>query len=92
MKPMSNIVYQIQYLLIYLYFATYRNLAAYEACKFYEGWKNAKGEAYADRWAGDLFLMPKRLKGLLQTAAGYFRLVAKPGCWDIGFRQISLNI
>ncbi|CAK0905076.1 unnamed protein product, partial [Prorocentrum cordatum] len=37
-------------------------LAAYAACKDFEGWKAARSEGFCDRWAGDLFLVPKRLK------------------------------
>eukprot|EP00927_Polykrikos_kofoidii_P030476 TRINITY_DN26197_c0_g1_i1.p1 TRINITY_DN26197_c0_g1~~TRINITY_DN26197_c0_g1_i1.p1 ORF type:complete len:1030 (-),score=253.06 TRINITY_DN26197_c0_g1_i1:76-2829(-) len=41
-------------------------LAAFGACQDYEGWREVRTEAYADRWAGELFLVPKRVKGLLQ--------------------------
>ena len=40
-------------------------LAAFVACQDFEGWKAARGEGFAERWAGDLFLVPKRLKQLL---------------------------
>lgn len=59
--------------------ATSDVLAAYEACKGYEGWKMARGEAYASRWASDLFLVPKRLSGLLQTRDMYFEELQRAG-------------
>lgn len=42
-------------------------LAAFSAVKDYEGWKNARSEQHADRWAGELFLVPKRMKQLLSA-------------------------
>lgn len=42
-------------------------MAAYTACRHYEGWERARGEQYADRWAGDLFLVAKRVRQLLSA-------------------------
>merc|ERR1712137_338591 len=40
-------------------------LAAYRAVKYYELWKQTRSEGFADRWASELFLVPKRMKSLL---------------------------
>jgi len=40
-------------------------LAAYIACKDFEAWRANRNEGYAERWAGELFLVPKRIKQLL---------------------------
>jgi len=47
--------------------STSDTLAAYNACQYYEGWKLARNEGFAARWAGDLFLVPKRIQGLLMA-------------------------
>jgi len=42
--------------------------AAVRAVKYYEGWRRNKGERYADREAGEFFLVPKRVAALLAAS------------------------
>lgn len=61
-------------------------LAAYLACMYYAGWKASRGEPYADRWASDLFLVAKRLRGLLASKNSYLeelqRVGLGPSAWN----------
>eukprot|EP00746_Dinoflagellata_sp_MGD_P008971 gnl/MRDRNA2_/MRDRNA2_118056_c0_seq1.p1 gnl/MRDRNA2_/MRDRNA2_118056_c0~~gnl/MRDRNA2_/MRDRNA2_118056_c0_seq1.p1 ORF type:complete len:498 (+),score=102.65 gnl/MRDRNA2_/MRDRNA2_118056_c0_seq1:57-1496(+) len=54
-------------------------LAAYLACMYYAGWRASRGESYADRWASDLFLVPKRLRGLLASKNSYLEELQRVG-------------
>eukprot|EP00928_Gymnodinium_smaydae_P070036 TRINITY_DN5397_c0_g3_i2.p1 TRINITY_DN5397_c0_g3~~TRINITY_DN5397_c0_g3_i2.p1 ORF type:complete len:1567 (+),score=348.17 TRINITY_DN5397_c0_g3_i2:195-4895(+) len=54
-------------------------LAAYNACRYYEGWKLVRSEAYADRWASELFLVPKRVKCLLQARDMHWEELQRAG-------------
>ena len=89
----------LSYIYIYILYAVYINVLAHHKDVTKRN-RQREREIYRERERQRLITLnrfpqfgrPRRLNKGAVLLMLFFRLVAKPGCWEIGFRHISWNI